>query len=550
MMNPESSVSVVVVCQKETSGLERGLGALIPSSGEDTEIIVVGDGSPKDAGQFPRAGDRLKLELGRDVSLGEAINRGLHLASGEYIALVQESAVVDNRCISSLADFLTRHPEAAAAGGKVFQDDGEEPSSGKEDQASGAEHFIAHGSVDQAIGRLREHWDVMVPEIEVSMLHPAMVMVRRQALEDLGRTFFEPAFATLYGYADFFARAIVGGWKIYYVSTASARQRRQPRALEESYEHLFKLEKDRFLFCFRNLERHTLDRFVSDTSKDLLIMSIRKGGNTDAEPVSLRAFRDAWHWVRPQQAALFNQRDDGKTRKYVSTLSRLENTVGYYTHERTDIINLVPSGARCVVDLGCGTGVLGAALKRARPEVEVRGIEIVPEQGVLARQMLDDVLVGSVEEGLPQGWPRPDCVILADVVEHLMDPWQTVQKWSEALSPAGIMIVSLPNVMHKSIISGLLRFRWDYQDAGILDRTHLRFFTRKTAMEMLEQTGMRVTQMVRLVNWVEVSALMRSLIRHRILQEDGGKLKRSGRDLQGLLADLQTIQFVLVAEKA
>jgi len=549
-MNPESSVSAVVVCQKETSGLEHSLGALIPSSGEDTEIIVVGDGSPEDAGHFPRAGDRLRLELGRDVSLGEAINNGLRLASGEYIALVQESAVVDNRCISSLADFLTRHPEAAAAGGKVFQDDGEEPSSGKEDQASGAEHFIAHGSVSQAVGRLREHWDVMVPEIEVSMLHLSVVMVRRQALEDLGGTFFDPAFATLYGYADFFARAIVEGWKIYYVSTASARQRRQPRALEESYERLFKLEKDRFLFCFRNLERHALDRFVLDTSKDLLIMSIRKGGNTDDEPVSLRAFRDAWHWVRPQQAALLSQRDDGKTRKYVSTLSRLENTVGYYTHERTDIIDLVPSGARCIVDLGCGTGALGAALKRARPEIAVRGIEIVAEQGVLARQVLDDVLVGSVEDGVPEGWPVPDCVILADVVEHLMDPWQTVEKWSQALSPKGMMIMSLPNVMHRSVVSGLLRFRWDYEDAGILDRTHLRFFTRTTAMEMLEQAGMRVTRLVRLVNWVDVSTLMRPLIRLRMSQEDGGKIKRPGRDLQGLLADLHTTQFVLVAEKA
>jgi trans-aconitate methyltransferase len=164
----------------------------------------------------------------------------------------------------------------------------------------------------------------------------------------------------------------------------------------------------------------------------------------------------------------------------------------YHSHSRPEVRALVPRAARIVVDVGCGAGAVGAALKRDDPGIQVRGLELDPRAVAQARACLDDVEMASAEGGLPPSWPAPDCVIFADVLEHLVDPWTTLRRWRASLRPGTTVVVSLPNVGHHTVAVPLWKGRWDYEDEGLLDRTHLRFFTRETALELIRSSGLNV----------------------------------------------------------
>jgi SAM-dependent methyltransferase len=218
---------------------------------------------------------------------------------------------------------------------------------------------------------------------------------------------------------------------------------------------------------------------------------------------------------------------------------------GYYENERPEVVALVPPDARFVIDVGCGAGGLGRGLKVLRPGIEVRGVEPVVSQAERAKRVLDDAWVGSAEGPVPEHWPAPDCVIFADVLEHLLDPWETLRRYRAILRPGGTCVASIPNVAHRSVFRGLLRHRWDYAPFGILDRTHLRFFTRETAIEMFEEAGFSIRRVGRVVEglgrkipgrWVK-SAIDRESGRDRIYPEP-----------LGLAIDAWTVQFLIVAE--
>jgi 2-polyprenyl-3-methyl-5-hydroxy-6-metoxy-1,4-benzoquinol methylase len=170
-----------------------------------------------------------------------------------------------------------------------------------------------------------------------------------------------------------------------------------------------------------------------------------------------------------------------------------------YYGERPEVTALVPPEARYVIDIGCGAGAIGRALKAERPGIAVRGVEPHPDSAASARMVLDDVLNAGAEHALPEGWPEADCLIFADVLEHMADPWTCLKTWRNRLAPHGSIVVSIPNVVHYATVWEHLCGHWNYQDSGILDRTHLRFFTRNTAVALLEETGFTIKKMVR--NW-------------------------------------------------
>ena len=111
----------------------------------------------------------------------------------------------------------------------------------------------------------------------------------------------------------------------------------------------------------------------------------------------------------------------------------------------------------------------------------------------MAREAYDKVIESPLEEvdleaeGLGQG--TIDAIIAADVLEHMVNPWAALLRLRPLLAPGGMLYVSLPNVRNLSVLAGLAGGSWKYQGAGILDVTHLRFFTRTQALEMLEETG-------------------------------------------------------------
>jgi 2-polyprenyl-3-methyl-5-hydroxy-6-metoxy-1,4-benzoquinol methylase len=184
--------------------------------------------------------------------------------------------------------------------------------------------------------------------------------------------------------------------------------------------------------------------------------------------------------------------------------------VGYET-ARPDVQALVPATARTILDLGCSAGALGAALK-ARQDATVVGVELGEDYARAAAARLDRVIVGDAE-AFAAGPPPPeapfDCLVCADVLEHLRDPWAALCGAVAMLAPGATAIVSLPNVLFWAGLLRVLRTRrWPREDEGLFDRTHLRWFGEADAVELLEQAGLREVA-VHPRYWVEGAALRR-----------------------------------------
>lgn len=177
--------------------------------------------------------------------------------------------------------------------------------------------------------------------------------------------------------------------------------------------------------------------------------------------------------------------------RQVKTVSPKANP--YYEFDRPEVMALVPTDARRVLDVGCGAGRLGRSLKK-RQEVEVVGIEVDSQAAEQARNDLDQVIIGNAEHedvNLPAG--GFDCVICADVLEHMREPRRFLRKARRWLRDGGRLIASVPNVRHHSVVSSLLSGNWTYEPAGLLDDDHVRFFTRREIEKLIDRAGFALT---------------------------------------------------------
>ena len=145
---------------------------------------------------------------------------------------------------------------------------------------------------------------------------------------------------------------------------------------------------------------------------------------------------------------------------------------------------------KTVVDFGCATGYLAKLL--LDKGCKVTGVEINAEAGKMAEQYCEQVIIAdldfvSLEKILPN--QVFDVAVFGDVLEHLRDPWRVLKETRQLLKPEGYVVASIPNIAHGAIRLALLQGRFDYMKLGILDDTHLRFFTRKTVEELFENSG-------------------------------------------------------------
>src|SRR5690606_5474085 len=128
--------------------------------------------------------------------------------------------------------------------------------------------------------------------------------------------------------------------------------------------------------------------------------------------------------------------------------------------------------ARRVLDVGCGAGALGRLLKEERRVEEVCGVEFIEEAYRRACTVLDRVLLGNIEEmSLP--WPDEhfDCIVCADVLEHLVNPSAVLAKLSRVLAPRGVIVISVPNARFFEVLHMLSSGAWTYFEQGIMDAT-------------------------------------------------------------------------------
>ena len=172
--------------------------------------------------------------------------------------------------------------------------------------------------------------------------------------------------------------------------------------------------------------------------------------------------------------------------------------ISYYSYARTELIERIRAGKRDaikVLELGCGCGATLARIKYLYPNATVYGVEL-NEEAVKYGTYLAKIIAGDIETmELPYQPEMFDYILFGDVLEHLHNPDKMLCRVRKLLKPDGVLITSIPNIMNISVIVHLLQGDFTYHDSGLLDRTHIHFFTRNEIEKMFVQCGFEITGM-------------------------------------------------------
>lgn len=208
----------------------------------------------------------------------------------------------------------------------------------------------------------------------------------------------------------------------------------------------------------------------------------------------------------------------------------------YFATARREIMPWLPPQVSRLLDVGCGTGATTLAVREVHPVAWAGGIEYVDAVADRAEPHVDrlwrgDAALAPLEEEIPPG--TLDLVLCLDVLEHMVDPWTMVRRLSALIAPGGRLIVSVPNIRNWKFIARLaLRGDFHYRDSGLLDRTHLRFFVRRTAAELATCGGLRLVAATSVQRWP--------------LTDPRGILSRASL---GALDEVLAKQWLVVAER-
>jgi 2-polyprenyl-3-methyl-5-hydroxy-6-metoxy-1,4-benzoquinol methylase len=166
---------------------------------------------------------------------------------------------------------------------------------------------------------------------------------------------------------------------------------------------------------------------------------------------------------------------------------------GYYNNVRVEMLKYLPPQAKKILDIGCGNGSFAEVIKSMN-QAEVWGIELMLDEAEKAKLVLDKIFAGPCEDfidDLPNNYF--DVIYCNDVLEHLVDPYDVLKKLHSKLVNGGVVISSIPNVRyHNTFIKTIIHKDWKYEDHGVMDFTHMRFFTQKSIQRMYEEAGFSV----------------------------------------------------------
>ena len=169
----------------------------------------------------------------------------------------------------------------------------------------------------------------------------------------------------------------------------------------------------------------------------------------------------------------------------------------YYKHAKIKFLDMLPSLKGRFLEIGCGEGATLEYVKSAGADF-VAGVDINADAiAAAAGRGLDFLLAADAErDELPFSPREFDVIILADVLEHMVEPWETLKKMTGYLKDDGHVLISIPNVRHYRVVRDLvLHDKWEYEDSGILDSTHVRFFTLKETKKLLEFAGLAISRL-------------------------------------------------------
>lgn len=212
--------------------------------------------------------------------------------------------------------------------------------------------------------------------------------------------------------------------------------------------------------------------------------------------------------------------------RITSVADRFAKDDQYFEMDRKELIEMLPSSIQRLLDIGCGAGASWESFAG-----EVHGIEYDAESAELARERLASVYSGDIQKiELPYDKGSFDCIVFADVLEHLYDPWGTLLRLRPFLAEDGYVLISVPNIRYYKVVKSLVfRADFSYERSGVMDIDHVRFFARKNVEWMLEQTGFRIQQ------W-------------RFVRRGSSKYRFLNRVLFNRLDDFLTKQFYVLAQ--
>jgi 2-polyprenyl-3-methyl-5-hydroxy-6-metoxy-1,4-benzoquinol methylase len=222
----------------------------------------------------------------------------------------------------------------------------------------------------------------------------------------------------------------------------------------------------------------------------------------------------------------------------------------YHEYLNPKLRDMFIHAPRLLLDIGCASGIFGVHVKEEYPAAKIVGIEINRAAAAIARTRLDCVLEGRIEDidfaaaGIAAG--SVDTVIAADVLEHMYDPWKVMAGLKPFLSPDAQVVASIPNSRNLILVAALLNNgSWSYSDAGLLDITHIRFFTQPEIIRFFHETGYQVKKIVRMLDG-ELDALYKQNTGKQNISIQAGKMTLQNLT-QDELAELCTRQILVVA---
>lgn len=222
----------------------------------------------------------------------------------------------------------------------------------------------------------------------------------------------------------------------------------------------------------------------------------------------------------------------------------------YYGHVRQDVLGVIQRAkitATNAVELGCGDGSTGAAIKKLLGITKYVGIEVEFDASQKARTVLDNVYCDDISGRMAITFREArklDLLVALDVLEHLYDPWTPLSLWAKQMDVGGHLVTSIPNIQHISIIASLANGHFQYTAEGLLDATHVRFFTFESIESMLKDCGLEI---------VRVESVFTEKLDVDKLEAVGNNLKVGNMTLEGLTKEqvvgLATFQWIVVAKK-
>ena len=167
---------------------------------------------------------------------------------------------------------------------------------------------------------------------------------------------------------------------------------------------------------------------------------------------------------------------------------------GYYNQDRPEMLVFVTPGTNSILDIGCGDGRFARNAALHVKAKEVWGVEPNLDSAAVAATVLDRVIAKGFVEDLPElNGKKFDCIIFNDVLEHMPNPESALQICKYHLNSGGYVVASIPNILFFPVMREIIQKQdWKYREYGILDNTHLRFFTRKSIIRLFQAAGYRI----------------------------------------------------------